>query len=75
MAIKIETNYGLFFLKKRYDVDTCETFYDVYEEPLEDELNGNYVGEFEPSVFYDEDMSTEELEFFIMELEDFIINQ
>ena len=62
-------------MERKYDVDTNETFYDVYDEPLENELYGNFIGEFEPSVFYDEDMSTEELEFFIMELEDFIINQ
>ena len=72
MLTKFETDYGTFFLERRYDVDTNETFYDVYDEPLENELYGNFIGEFEPSVFYDEDMSPEDLESFIIELEDFI---
>lgn len=72
MLTKFETGYGTFFLERKYDVDTNETFYDVYDEPLENELYGNYIGGFEPSVFYDEDMSPEDLEFFIIELENFI---
>lgn len=72
MVTKFETNYGTFFLERRYDVETNETFYDVYDEPLENELYGNFIGEFEPSVTYDEDMSSEDLESFIIELENFI---
>lgn len=72
MLTKFETDYGTFFLERRYDVDTNETFYDVYDEPLENELYGNFIGEFEPLVSYDEDMSSEDLESFIIELENFI---
>ena len=72
MLTKFETNYGTFFLEEKYDVDTNETFYDVYDEPLENELYGNFIGEFEPLVTYDEDMSSEDLESFIIEFENFI---
>lgn len=72
MLTKFETNYGTFFLERKYDVDTNETFYDVYDEPLENELYGNFIGEFESLVTYDEDMSSEDLESFIIELENFI---
>lgn len=72
MKTKFETNYGTFFLEKKYDADTNETFYDVYDKPLENELYGKYIGEFTPLVTYDEDMCAEDLDAFIIELEEFI---
>ena len=68
--IKIENYYGTFFLERKYDVDTNETFYDVYDEPLENELYGNYIGEFMPKHFFDFEDEEEEKQLFYEEFMD-----
>lgn len=68
MLTKIETNHGTFFLEEKYDTETNETYYDVYDEPLEDEIYGDFLWEFKPSIIYHKDMSPEDLEIFIKEL-------
>lgn len=47
MVYSIENCYGKFNLKKCYDCETNETFYDVYRVNYEEELYGDYLGEFQ----------------------------
>lgn len=70
MTTIIETNYGNFQIK-RFNSDNNEIGYDVYTEP-HDELFGRYIGEFYPTISWDNDMDEYEKEIFISELEDFI---
>ena len=72
MLTKFETNYGNFYLEEIFDEDNDLTFYEVYDEPKENELLGYFVGEFTPLTPYDKNMSMLEKETFITELELFI---
>jgi hypothetical protein len=56
-------------LRKCYDIDTNTSFYDVYNKPIyEEELVGDYIGEF--TTDYDLD---ENEDLFIAELEDWLL--
>lgn len=47
MYLRIETICGEVILEKCYDVVDCIIFYDVYDIPYsEEEVVGNYLGEF-----------------------------
>lgn len=47
MYIRIETNYGDVLIKQCYDIIDCIPFYEVYNIPdTEEELVGEYLGEF-----------------------------
>ena len=71
MTTIIETNYGNFQIK-RFNSDSNEIGYDVYTEPHKDELFGRYIGEFYPTIEWDNDMDDEDKEIFIYDLEEFI---
>ncbi len=54
--VRIETNYGDVLIKQCYDIIECITFYDVYNIPdTEEELVGEYLGEFLTIYNLDED--------------------
>lgn len=72
MLVKFETNYGNFYLEEIFVEEENITFYEVYDEPKENELLGYYIGEFTPLTPYDKNMSAVEKETFITELELFI---
>ena len=59
MLYSIENSYGKFNLKKCYDCDTNETFYDVYIINNEDEIYGDYVGEFQTEYSFDDTENSE----------------
>ena len=71
MTTIIETNYGNFQIK-RFNSDNNEIGYDVYTEPHKDEIYGQYIGEFYPTISWDDDMEDDEKEIFIYDLEEFI---
>lgn len=60
VMLKIE-EYDLI---KKYDVDTSTSFYDVYESPYcEEEILGDYVGEFSLNYDYEDNPAEFEKEF------------
>ena len=59
MVYSIENCYGKFNLKECYDCETNETFYDVYEE----EIYGDYLGEFHTEFSFDYDTENIENDF------------
>ena len=59
MLYRIENCYGNFNLKECYDSETNETFYDVYTIENEEEIYGEYLGEFYCDAEYDEDDDNE----------------
>ena len=71
MTAIIETNYGNFQIGPFNDNENGMG-YDVYTEPHKDEIFGRYIGEFYPTIKWDNDMDEYEKEIFISELEDFI---
>lgn len=71
MTTIIETNYGNFQIE-RFNSDSNEIGYDVYTEPYREEVYGQYIGEFYPTISWDDDMDEYEEMNFISELEDFI---
>lgn len=59
MVYSIENCYGKFNLKKCYDCETNETFYDVYIVNNEEEIYGDYLGEFHTEFSFDDMENTE----------------
>lgn len=55
MVYSIENCYGKFNLKKCYDCETNETFYDVYIVNNKEEIYGDYLGEFHTKFSFDDD--------------------
>ena len=59
MYVRIETNYGDVLIKQCYDIIECISFYDVYNIPdTEEELVGEYLGEFYTEYDLDEDKNS-----------------
>lgn len=59
MYVRIETNYGNVLIKQCYDIIDCISFYDVYNIPdTEEELVGEYLGEFYTKYDLDEDKNS-----------------
>lgn len=71
MTTIIETNYGDFQIKM-FELENNEVGYDVYTKPHKDELFGQYIGEFYPTIKWDENLDNEEKEIFIYDLEEFV---
>lgn len=71
MTTIIKTNFGNFQIKI-FRFENNEIGYEVYTEPYENEIYGQYIGEFDPIIKWNEDMDIIEKEIFISELEDFI---
>ena len=71
MTTIIETNYGDFQIKM-FRTENNEVGYDVYTKPHNDEIFGRYIGEFFPTISWDNDMEDDEKEIFIYDLEEFI---
>ena len=71
MTTIIKTNFGNFQIKL-FRFENNEIGYEVYTEPHGDEIYGQYIGEFDPIIKWNEDMDIIEKEIFISELEDFI---
>lgn len=71
MTTIIETNYGDFQIKM-FELENNEVGYDVYTKPHENELFGQYIGEFFPTISWDDDLEDDEKEIFIYDLEEFV---
>lgn len=67
----LETSFGNIQIKRFY-LDNNVICYDVYTEPNREELYGKYIGEFYPTIIWNDDMDKYEEMIFISELEDFI---
>lgn len=56
MATKVTTNNGDFVLKSSYDLETGQSFYDVYLPTSDDECGyGDYIGEYDAQFDIDEE--------------------
>lgn len=70
--LKIDNQYGNFLLKECYDIDTDQSFYDVFDNKNDvDEVNNiDYIGEFFTPRFFDYEDDEEDKQKFFEEFED-----
>ena len=50
MQQRLATHYGEFIVRFAFDVDTQDSFYDVYAPDSDEDTLDNFIGVFRPSV-------------------------